>query len=210
MPPLDRRIDVSELGLLQKGEEWGSGVVRELRRDPRLQRKRGFEGEEPGKRVQTGQGYGGYGQQGYGQQGYGQQGNRPQGYGQQGYTSNQNYATSQGYGYGYTQGYGYGQGYGQGYTQGYNQNYNQNYSPFAQSKQPAPLYQNYQNYQNYQQASNTRYPPPNQGYNQPPSSQPYSRPNAQAYPPRPNQQTNQPSYPPPQAYQQQRSSSRYP
>ena len=67
MPPLDRRIDVSELGLLQKGEEWGSGVVRELRRDPRLQRKRGFEGEEPGKRVQTGQGYGGYG--GYGHAG---------------------------------------------------------------------------------------------------------------------------------------------
>ena len=178
---LDRRINVSDLGFVQSSAGWGSGVVRELRRDPSgsgasLTRShladpadKRFRGDAPGLAQGYPQGY----PQGY-QQGY------PSSYPPQPYQ--QNYP-SQGYPQGYQQGYQQGyppQPYQQGYQQPYPaQPYEQSYpsQPYEQGYPSQPYQQSYQ--QSYQQGYQQGYPPQPYQQNYPP--QPYQS----SYPPQP-------------------------
>ena len=139
-PPLNRKMDISDLGYIHDVEPtretgWGSGVVRELRRDPRLSRKRDYEeNDTESKRYRS---------QNYPPQPYGQP--YPQPYGQpypmpygQPYPQSYGQPHSMPYGQSYGQPYPppYNQPYGQPYQQPYRQPYPQSYSqPYGQSYQ---------------------------------------------------------------------------
>lgn len=137
-PPLNRKMDISDLGYIHDVEPtretgWGSGVVRELRRDPRLTMKRDHEEDEYESKRYASQSY--PRPQSYGlpyPQPYSQPYPRPYG---QPYPQPYGQPYPRPYGQPYPQPYGqppsqpYSQPYGQPYRQPYSQPYNQPYNP---------------------------------------------------------------------------------